>query len=181
MTGIRQLAQHLGVSIGTVSRALNNRPDVNEQTRRRVLEARARLGYAPNQSGRSLRQGVTNTVGLVLEAGTAASHGRRQLLSACDQPPAASFGGASTRSGAAAFAERAGLSPRMVARRFVDALIISETRRSGSRVSISDVIGVAVCFLRSQLSGKGYAWVDVDFGEGTRKPLPAWWRKAIAG
>ena len=41
MRGIRQLADRLGISIGTVSRALNGRPDVNEDTRRRVLE---RLG-----------------------------------------------------------------------------------------------------------------------------------------
>lgn len=50
MKGIRRLAQHLDISIGTVSRALNGRPDVNEETRRRVLEAAERLGYVANQS-----------------------------------------------------------------------------------------------------------------------------------
>jgi len=39
MKGIRRLAEHLDISIGTVSRALNGKPDVNEETRRRVLEA----------------------------------------------------------------------------------------------------------------------------------------------
>ncbi|MET0173733.1 MAG: LacI family DNA-binding transcriptional regulator, partial [Agrobacterium vaccinii] len=57
MKGIRQLANYLDISIGTVSRALNGKADVNEETRRRVLEAATRLGYVANQSGRSLRKG----------------------------------------------------------------------------------------------------------------------------
>jgi DNA-binding LacI/PurR family transcriptional regulator len=51
MTGIRRLAQQLNVSIGTVSRALNGKPDVNEETRKRVLEAAAELGYGPTRPG----------------------------------------------------------------------------------------------------------------------------------
>lgn len=67
MKGIRQLAEHLDISIGTVSRALNGKPDVNDETRRRVLAAAEELGYVANQSGRSLRQGMTNVIGLMLE------------------------------------------------------------------------------------------------------------------
>ena len=67
MRGIRRLAQHLDISIGTVSRALNGRPDVNEVTRKRVLEAAEEFGYVPNQSGRSLRQGTSNTIGFMIE------------------------------------------------------------------------------------------------------------------
>ena len=59
MIGIRRLAEHLNISIGTVSRALNGRRDVSEATRNRVLEAARQLGYVANQSGRSLRQGTT--------------------------------------------------------------------------------------------------------------------------
>ncbi|MHC2569203.1 DNA-binding LacI/PurR family transcriptional regulator [Rhizobium leguminosarum] len=57
MKGIRELADYLDISIGTVSRALNGKRDVNEETRRRVLAAADELGYVANQSGRSLRQG----------------------------------------------------------------------------------------------------------------------------
>lgn len=64
--GIRRLASELRLSIGTVSRALNDRPDVNPETRARVKEAAARLGYVPNQSGRSLRSGRTEIVAAVL-------------------------------------------------------------------------------------------------------------------
>ena len=43
MKGIKHLAQRLDISIGTVSRALNGKPDVNPETRRRVLEAAEEL------------------------------------------------------------------------------------------------------------------------------------------
>jgi DNA-binding LacI/PurR family transcriptional regulator len=64
--GIRQLASELKLSIGTVSRALNDRPDVNPETRARVKEAALRAGYVPNQSGRSLRSGRTGIVAAVI-------------------------------------------------------------------------------------------------------------------
>ena len=69
MKGIRQLAEHLDISIGTVSRALNGKPDVNEETRRRVLEAAEQLGYVANQAGRSLRKGATGIIGFMMETG----------------------------------------------------------------------------------------------------------------
>jgi len=64
------LAQDLNVSIGTVSRALNGKPDVNEETRRRVMEAAAAIGYVPNQAGRSLRKGTTGVVGFMMQTGS---------------------------------------------------------------------------------------------------------------
>ena len=60
------MPRHLNVSIGTVSRALNGRSDVNAETRQRVLKAAADLGYSPNQSGRSLRQGATGMIALLI-------------------------------------------------------------------------------------------------------------------
>ena len=47
MKGIRQLAEHLQISTGTVSRALNGKSDVNAETRRRVLAAAEELAMFP--------------------------------------------------------------------------------------------------------------------------------------
>ena len=69
MVGIKRLAHHLNISIGTVSRALNDRPDVNADTRQRVLKAAHELGYIANQSGRSLRRGVTGAIGFMIQTG----------------------------------------------------------------------------------------------------------------
>ena len=64
---IRDLARHLNVSIGTVSRALNGRSGVHPETRKRVLEAAEKLNYAPNQSGRNLRKGRTHAIAFLLQ------------------------------------------------------------------------------------------------------------------
>src|SRR5271170_751538 len=70
LIGIRDLARHLDISIGTVSRALNDRADVNPLTRQRVREAATKLGYSPNQSGRSLRRGRTDLVAMIVPSGS---------------------------------------------------------------------------------------------------------------
>jgi LacI family transcriptional regulator len=52
--GIRDIAESLGVSIGTVDRALHNRPGINQKTRTRILEQAKALGYRPNLAARFL-------------------------------------------------------------------------------------------------------------------------------
>lgn len=53
--GIKQIAAEAGISIGTVDRALHNRPGVNPKTRNRVLKIAEKLGYRPNLAARSLK------------------------------------------------------------------------------------------------------------------------------
>ena len=65
MATITQVARHAGVGVATVSRVLNGSPAVREQTRQRVLEAIAELGYAPNPAARALSTGRTLSVGVV--------------------------------------------------------------------------------------------------------------------
>jgi LacI family transcriptional regulator len=48
------LAEALGISIGTVHRALHNQPDVNALTKTRVLQMAKTLHYRPNLAARSL-------------------------------------------------------------------------------------------------------------------------------
>lgn len=49
-----EIAKRLGISRGTVSRVLNNHPNVNPETRKRVLAAIEELNYIPNETARSL-------------------------------------------------------------------------------------------------------------------------------
>lgn len=53
--GIKDIAQALGVSIGTVDRALHGRPGINPMTRTRVLTMAQTLGYRPNVAARHLK------------------------------------------------------------------------------------------------------------------------------
>ncbi len=63
---IKDVAQHCGVSITTVSRVLNNHPDVKEAVRAKVLKAIEELHYVPNNSARDLGKSQTDTIGVVL-------------------------------------------------------------------------------------------------------------------
>ena len=62
---IKDVAEEAGVSAQTVSRVVNDRPDVAPDTRARVQRAVTKLGYAPNIIARSLIQGRSNTLGVV--------------------------------------------------------------------------------------------------------------------
>lgn len=53
--GIKAIADAIGVSIGTVDRALHGRQGVSAKTRERVLEMASKLNYRPNLSARSLK------------------------------------------------------------------------------------------------------------------------------
>ncbi|MGC0419387.1 LacI family DNA-binding transcriptional regulator [Embleya sp. AB8] len=65
-SSIKEVARRAGVSVGTVSNVLNHPERVAEATRTRVLEAVELLGFVRNDSARSLRSGVANTVGLIV-------------------------------------------------------------------------------------------------------------------
>lgn len=62
---IRDVAKAAGVSPMTVSRVLNNRPDVSPITRQRIKEVIDELGYSPSIVARNLSQGSSSTVGVV--------------------------------------------------------------------------------------------------------------------
>ncbi len=59
---LKVLAAHLGLTVSTVSRALNGYSDINEQTRARVKRAADELGYRPNQTARRLSLGAPETI-----------------------------------------------------------------------------------------------------------------------
>lgn len=166
MIGIKRLAEHLNISIGTVSRALNNRPDVSEDTRRRVLEGAAELGYVANQSGRSLRQGTTRAVGFMIESGADTAGNSDNFFLGV-------FDGVQYVLGphhldlvvlpCSADEDPALYLRRMVARRIVDALIISATHRRDARVELLAKAHIPFIALgRTATSGK-HPWIDLDF------------------
>src|SRR5437879_9833344 len=63
---IRDIADLAGVSIATVSRVLNDRPDVAPDTRETVLQVVREHGFSTNRSARSLSSGRTGIIGLTL-------------------------------------------------------------------------------------------------------------------
>jgi len=65
-TTIKDIASRAGVSSATVSHTINKTRFVSDGIRERVLKAMNELGYSPNHLARSLRQGQTKTIGLIL-------------------------------------------------------------------------------------------------------------------
>ncbi|MBO0358168.1 LacI family DNA-binding transcriptional regulator [Hymenobacter sp. BT186] len=63
---IADLAQELGVSVSTISRALNNAPDVSETTKAQVWELARRLDFQTNTLAAALRSGRSNMLGVVV-------------------------------------------------------------------------------------------------------------------
>src|SRR5215218_6602400 len=66
---IRQLAHLSGVSVGTVSRALNGYTDVNPETRERIVRLAEELDYTPSASARELVTQRSHVVGVFLDTG----------------------------------------------------------------------------------------------------------------
>lgn len=65
-TSIKDVAREANVSIATVSRVLNNVDVVNEETKKKVLEAIEKLDYRPNIIARSLKTQKTKTIGIII-------------------------------------------------------------------------------------------------------------------
>ena len=92
---IKDVAALAGVSAATVSRALDDRPEISAETKARVRDACVQLGYVPNAAARGLAGQATHTIGLVVPdisnpyfsgmataiEQTAALHGYRVFLS----------------------------------------------------------------------------------------------------
>ena len=163
---IHDLARHLNVSIGTVSRALNGRADVSEETRRRVLAAANQLGYSPNQSGRSLRRGATGMVGFMIVANRArARTGEAFFMQVFDgvQSVLAKSGLDLVVYYCGADQNPDTFAKRVVERGLVDGLIISQTTRVDTRIDYLIRRKLPfIAFGRSR-SGGAHSWIDLDF------------------
>ncbi|MFE5292747.1 LacI family DNA-binding transcriptional regulator [Isoptericola sp. NPDC056618] len=85
---IRQVAQLAGVSHMTVSRVLNDHPNIRDATRRRVEEAIDQLGYRPNMVARALATQRSRRIGVLVES--AATFGPTSTLYAVESAARAS-------------------------------------------------------------------------------------------
>jgi len=63
---IKDIAEKLGLSVSTVSRALKDHPDISLKTRQAVKELAQLLGYKPNRIALNLKNSKTNTIGLLV-------------------------------------------------------------------------------------------------------------------
>lgn len=76
MVSMKDISEQCGVSVATVSKALNGRQDISQQTRERVLEVAKHLGYVPNSFARALKLNRTYNIGVLFadEANSGLTH-----------------------------------------------------------------------------------------------------------
>lgn len=65
MASLKDISIQCGVSVATVSKALNNHTDISDETRERVRKAAKELGYSPNLSARALKTNKTHGIGVL--------------------------------------------------------------------------------------------------------------------
>jgi LacI family transcriptional regulator len=168
-TGLKALAKSLGLSMTTVSRAINGYSDVSEKTRERVLQAAHELDYRPHSAARRLASGRAEAVGFVIPLGAGAFSnpfygeflagvGARLENDEIDLTVfAAAEGAAEMR-----------IYRRLVDRKRVDGVILALTRRHDERIAFLEEHGVPfVSFGRTE-TDHPYAWLDIDNEAGFR-------------
>ena len=161
---LKELAQTLGLSPTTVSRALNGYPEVNEDTRRRVTEAARLHNYRPNTQAKRLATGRAMAIGHVIPLST-----RHEIVNPVFADFIAGAGEVYAQSGydmvltivPDADEERA--YREMRSKRNVDGVIVHGPRREDGRLALLEELGLPfVVHGRVSTATRPYAWVDVN-------------------
>ena len=76
MVSLKDISVRCGVSIATVSKALNDHKDVSSQTKERIIKTAKEMGYFPNSQARALKTNRTYNLGVMFsdEAGRGLTH-----------------------------------------------------------------------------------------------------------
>lgn len=161
------LARDLGLSISTVSRALNGYDDVSPATKQRILERAREIGYRPNPGARRLKSGKSSLVGVILPS-PGDSH---QFV---DSVISALLGGVEVeleQGGHALIAtmqtrhdpvREAALYGNFIDGGWVDALMIVRTRVHDSRIALARKARIPFVTYGRTHTDEPYAWVDTD-------------------
>lgn len=159
---IADVASALGVTKGTVSRALNDYPDISDATRSRVRRKAEQMGYRPLAQAQAIRTGRTQTLGLVLQ--TDIPGAQRPFLS---DFLAGVTGATSTASWTLTVATSAGGTDmlttlrRLVNERKADGFILPRTLAVDDRADLLHRLGVPyVLYGRLADPGKS-SWFDI--------------------
>ncbi len=176
MSALRALASSLGLSITTVSRALDGYGDVAAATRERVRRAAEAANYRPNAAARRLRLGATETVSLVLPGDP--GHFDEPLYMELLAALGARFDAAGLDLmvlAARSPSEELALYRRLVDGRRTDGIVLARTRVDDPRIRYLAGSGIPFVVMGRTGAAVTYAHVDGDgtaaFAEATRRLL----------
>ncbi|EAR52253.1 hypothetical protein OG2516_02414 [Oceanicola granulosus HTCC2516] len=167
---LKQLAEALGLSQTTVSRALNGYPEVSEATRRRVVEAAAQHGYSPNARAKGLATGQAMAIGLVIPVSD-----QQEMVNPVFGDFLAGAGEACSALGyemvlSVVEGDEAAVYRSMKARGSVDGVVVSAPRLGDPRPALLDGLGLPF-LVHGRISGyeAPYSWIDVNSRSAFRR------------
>ncbi|QQR39817.1 substrate-binding domain-containing protein [Devosia rhizoryzae] len=158
---LKDLAEHLGLSQTTVSRALNGYPEVNEATRRRVANAADALGYRPNASALRLATGRAGAIGLVLRGADELGPHMSEFLSGVGSHMAAQEIDVLVAT-VASHAEELAAYRRLAASQKVDAVILHSPTTRDERAELLLELKIPFVLHGRTEIGHPVAWLDID-------------------
>ncbi|MBP1885361.1 LacI family DNA-binding transcriptional regulator [Sinorhizobium mexicanum] len=163
MANLKQLAQSLGLSITTVSRALDGYSDVSAATRERVREAAEKAGYRPNASARRLRKQRAELVAVTLpsDPGHIGPPHFLDMLSGCAEH-LASAGLNLVIAPVPRGESEVEICRRFVDGRRVDAMLLVRTKRRDERVEFLQSRGIPFVTNGRTESLEPHAYIDGD-------------------
>ena len=66
-TTIKDIARICGVGVSTVSRAINNHPDINPETKKKIMAVIDEYGFVPNDSARYLKRSESDSIAFLVK------------------------------------------------------------------------------------------------------------------
>jgi len=167
----QDIANRLGVSVSTVSRALGGYTDIAPSTRQRVLQAAQEMGYRPNVIARMLQKQCTDTIGFVIP-----THGPRfsdpffsELLAGIGNTAAKRDYDLLVSTRPPNTPEEMQTYERFVEGRRVDGMLVVRTRKQDARISyLLERQFPFVAFGRADLDAE-FPYLDVDSKAGMRR------------
>jgi len=161
---LKELSEKLGLSQTTVSRALNGYPEVNEDTRRRVMDAARRHNYRPNMRAKSLATGRAMAIGHIIPLST-----KHEIVNPIFADFIAGAGEVYSSSGydmvlsVVSDAAEADAYREIQAKGTVDGVIIHGPKLDDPRIPLLRDIGLPfVVHGRSTGCALPYSWLDVN-------------------
>jgi LacI family transcriptional regulator len=160
---ISDVAKRAGVSKATVSHVINNTRFVEEETRQRVLQAIAELGYRPSSAARSLTTNRTETIGVVISDASNYFFGE-VLLGIEDVLRPANYGLIVCNT--AEILEREAHYLDLLLRQRVDGVIAAATSQRWDILAQAEVQHTPLVFMDRSFEGLGGPFVGVDNKRG---------------
>lgn len=156
---INDVAKQAGVSKATVSHVINNTRFVEEETRQRVLQAIAELGYRPSSVARSLTTKRTETIGVIISDASNYFFGE-VLLGIEDVIRPANYGLIVCNT--AEILEREAHYLDLLLRQRVDGIIAAATSQRWTILAQAEVQHMPIVFVDRSFEGLGGPFVGVD-------------------